>query len=168
MSFLQGSDVAAPSNKIFPISGSDYPKGENGFKYDNAYPYPDDVGVVYLDSTVAPAAALHKGTPPLTVASSQQLDFVGFGYALTNGSLNGLGVKRGVRMPLSQLTERTYQYSVLGANTCNGDSGGPAFIGTEAMPILTGVTSYGDAACSSFGVNTRIEAYMDWLEPRLK
>ncbi len=43
-------------------------------------------------------------------------------------------------------------------NTCDGDSGGPAFVARAHVERLVGSTSYGDAACQIDGVDARTDA----------
>ena len=51
---------------------------------------------------------------------------------------------------------------------CQGDSGGPAFVGTGANKRVAGVTSYGDADCTIFGVSARVSGYYaDFIAPRI-
>lgn len=46
---------------------------------------------------------------------------------------------------------------------CFGDSGGPAFIFRNNAPYVGGITSYGDANCTVYGVSTRVDAYEAWI-----
>ena len=58
-----------------------------------------------------------------------------------------------------------FSYREPGQNTCNGDSGGPAFADNGNGELLVaGVTSYGDFGCHDFGVDTRVDAYLDFLD----
>ena len=45
--------------------------------------------------------------------------------------------------------------------TCLGDSGGPSF---NSAGAIVGVTSFGDQACSTIGVSTRLDAYASWID----
>jgi secreted trypsin-like serine protease len=47
---------------------------------------------------------------------------------------------------------------------CSGDSGGPAFVDRSGTIYVGGITSFGDAACRTYGVSTRVDAYESWLE----
>jgi secreted trypsin-like serine protease len=46
---------------------------------------------------------------------------------------------------------------------CFGDSGGPAFIKRSGTPYVGSLTSYGDADCHVYGVNTRMDAFQGWI-----
>ncbi|MBT8494390.1 MAG: serine protease [Deltaproteobacteria bacterium] len=91
-----------------------------------------------------------------------ELIFVGYGAS--NGfQQSGSGIKRAVTMQLAQLGSTTFAYSDQGKNTCNGDSGGPAFLQQNGELFIAGVTSYGDQFCAQYGVDTRVDTYLDFL-----
>ena len=46
---------------------------------------------------------------------------------------------------------------------CQGDSGGPAFYTAGGIEYVSGVTSYGDAACAGYGISTAVQDYYDWI-----
>ncbi len=96
-----------------------------------------------------------------TVARGEVLTFVGFG--LTDGRGWELGEKRSVDMALQRVDATTFRYSVPGKNTCGGDSGGPALRTVGGVHQVAGVTSYGDAGCAEYGVDTRVDAYLGWI-----
>ena len=92
--------------------------------------------------------------------SASEVELVGFGYNDPNLP-NGFGIKRQVRGPLlpMKLTPNDdlgdlpaelgfhadYEFVAgrkgLGLDTCNGDSGGPAYISSEGQFFLAGLTS---------------------------
>jgi V8-like Glu-specific endopeptidase len=86
------------------------------------------------------------------------------GYGLTDGRGWELGQKRSVEMPVTRLDATTFTYAVRGRNTCGGDSGGPAFRWVGGQMRVAGVTSYGDQNCQQYGVDTRVDAYLGWIE----
>lgn len=55
-----------------------------------------------------------------------------------------------------------------GQGTCNGDSGGPAFILHKGSYQLFGVTSRGNMLCDFEGVYTNLLEYSDWIEKSTK
>jgi hypothetical protein len=100
------------------------------------------------------------------------LNFAGFGddengvYGVKlqiDGLLGGFGCSvpgcGGGSSPATQIS-----YSQPTGGPCYGDSGGPAFIYRAAVPYLAGITSYGDASCSLYGVSTRIDAFEGWID----
>ena len=106
---------------------------------------------------------------PMGLLESMDSSFVGtelvfVGYGASNGfSQTGSGIKRFVNMPISQVGATQFAYQTPGKNTCNGDSGGPAFAQVNGTLLVAGVTSYGDANCVDFGVDTRVDTYKDFL-----
>ena len=55
----------------------------------------------------------------------------------------------------------------LGKDTCNGDSGGPAYIDTPASPVLAGLTSRSmrgaDVRCGAGGIYVRVDRFKPWI-----
>lgn len=124
----------------------------------------NDVGVAFLAE--APRNTKRLRLIYWAVSNSdlakKKLKFIGYGYADgVNGT--GIGVKRCVDMPVASVTEQTFLYSVPTANTCNGDSGGPALEQINGQWFIVGITSYGDRTCQIFGVDTRVDAYTGWI-----
>src|SRR5690606_35169171 len=54
-------------------------------------------------------------------------------------------------------------YTQYDSGPCFGDSGGPAFVQRGGTWYLGGITSWGDAYCTQFGVSTRVDAYASWI-----
>ncbi|NDZ17791.1 hypothetical protein C7T35_34485 [Variovorax sp. WS11] len=113
-------------------------------------------------------AELHAGTPSWkeVKAKGTKILFVGFGFNVLNNEMIGLGIKREASWAISGYDDLAVSFSVPGTNTCFGDSGGPGFIEGSSALMLAGITSGGDDACTS-GFDTRIDAYLGWLKPRI-
>lgn len=127
----------------------------------NRFSLANDIGFVTLadDAPVAPMKTLPSMNGSFV---GQSLVFVGYG--VNNGfSQTGGGVKRFVSMAISSVSATTFRYDDRDRNTCNGDSGGPAFAQVDGELLVAGVTSYGDANCQQFGVDTRVDAFADFL-----
>lgn len=91
----------------------------------------------------------------------RQLTFVGYG--LVGGKGGGSGTKRSVTMPIQSVGKTQFVYQTAGKNTCNGDSGGPAFAKVGDEWFVAGVTSYGDAGCNYYGVDVRADVYASFV-----
>jgi len=156
MKFLLGPDVSVPEKVLGVAAVRPHPN------YDGDA-VTNDIGYVALSGD-APIAPL--GVNPLAMDASwvgKSLLFVGYGnndgYAGT-----GAGIKRAVIMPISKVTSGAFEYTTRGKNTCNGDSGGPAFVKDSlGNYLVAGVTSYGDFYCVSYGVDTRVDPYLTFL-----
>jgi len=155
MRFLLGADGARPeaiyaAADLVPHPGYD-PYGTSG-----------DIGLVILsaDAKVSPIGRVARMDATWV---GRKLVFVGYG--LDDGvHQTGDGVKRAVSMAISEIAGTQFAYEEPGRNTCSGDSGGPAFArDAKGNDLLAGVTSYGDATCTSYGVDTRVDAYLDFL-----
>ena len=118
----------------------------------------NDIGVVVLADD-APVTPIPMNTTALDASwVGRSLTFVGYG--VTSGlTQSGAGVKRQVAIPIAQVGAAQFAYT--GAkNTCFGDSGGPALTrDAQGATVVVGVTSYGDATCRSFGVDTRVDVF---------
>ncbi len=128
----------------------------------NAQSITNDIGLVTLarDSAIEPMGILRHMDSSWV---GQDLFFVGYG--VDNGyQQTGAGVKRAVWMSISNVMDSQFRYEDKNKNTCNGDSGGPAFFkDADGNYLLAGVTSYGDYYCASYGVDTRVDAYLDFI-----
>jgi Trypsin len=137
----------------------------------------NDLALVQLaeDAPAQPAPLLRETMTDGLPFVGPDFTFVGFG--LSNGALQiGSGVKRVVRFPIEAvgpaaidaaagaaptvdaIDATMFYYRVARRNTCNGDSGGPAFVVRGGVERLAGVTSFGDAACVVDGVQSRADA----------
>lgn len=127
------------------------------------------------DAPVQPAPLLRETMTDGAPFVGPNFTFVGFG--LSNGTLQvGSGIKRAVSFPIEAvgpaaidaaagaaptvdaIDATMFYYRVPRRNTCNGDSGGPAFVVRGGVERLAGVTSFGDATCTVDGVQSRADA----------
>jgi trypsin/pre-peptidase len=125
-----------------------------------------DIGLVELS---APAPADVKPVPYIqsTLPGSYQggdIRLVGFG--LDNGfdqQGQSAGIKRQVTVTLNSIGDKTLDVGKTGMTSCNGDSGGPAFVKINGVETLVGVTSYGMIFCLANGFYTRVDLYTDFI-----
>ena len=165
-------DGFSPSRMLFVV-GPSLSQAEEVIQVASVTPHPNydgrsisnDIGYIDL---VEPAFA-----QPMDIARNMGSNWVGrdlffVGYGASDGfRQTGSGVKRAVTMSISQMGATQYAYADVGKNTCNGDSGGPAFYQDPATQrlLITGVTSFGDQNCAQFGVNTRADVFESFFEP---
>ncbi len=155
MEFALGTNASNPDT-VLPVASI---KANPSY---NSYSITNDIGYLTLGADAAVA--------PLPVVASMTSSWVGtplffVGYGVTNGyNQSGAGKKRAVWMSISSVNSTQFEYNDTGKNTCNGDSGGPAFYKDPAGNYLVaGVTSYGDANCAQYGVDTRVDAFLSFL-----
>ena len=146
---------------------------------------PNDLALLILERPARTVPAARATAAELGRAEAVQL--VGFGDSDPEASL-GFGVKRQVEAPIGALRRRPSQTLAaladrldfdpatefvagrkqLGRDTCNGDSGGPAYVRVGARWKLAGVTSRATAdavrACGDGGVYGRVDAHAAWLD----
>lgn len=145
----------------------------------------NDINVVILaeDANVPPV----RLAGDIELRAAQDLQLVGFGYNDTSRPL-GFGTKRQVRIPMAPLIdgesdqvrlelERLFGYDAtyefvagrksLGLDTCNGDSGGPAYILNATGYLVAGLTSRasrgGSRPCGDGGIYVRPERFRAWI-----
>lgn len=170
MTFVQGRNVLQPEGGPISVIDFSYPKGvPSGFMY-NPKTFEDDIGLVYLEQAVGTKPApLHSNSPTWNEIKEKKLSltFVGFGYDLVDEQKFGSGIKREASWSIDTVENRRVLFRVPGKNTCKGDSGGPAFYPIAGKRVQLAVTSGGDSDCTT-GIQTRVDAFLPWLEGRIR
>jgi V8-like Glu-specific endopeptidase len=88
------------------------------------------------------------------------------GYGLNNGvDQTGAGVKRQAITKLGAIESTLIEVGNSQKGTCNGDSGGPAFMKLGGVETIVGTTSYGDETCSDGGYDARVDTDLDFIQP---
>jgi Trypsin/Bacterial pre-peptidase C-terminal domain len=95
------------------------------------------------------------------------------GFGRTGGSRADFGLKRvgsivvaPCRNGLSDVTSLCWNFDGGGANTCNGDSGGPLFMDVGSGMMVAGITSGGlrdDCLAGDLAYDTNVYHYRDWV-----
>jgi secreted trypsin-like serine protease len=80
----------------------------------------------------------------------------------------GAGTKRDATTRLNSISNVVLDIGDLFHKTCNGDSGGPAFMTIDGVETLVGVTSYGFIFCLGDGFDTRIDLYNSFIAQYLR
>lgn len=78
--------------------------------------------------------------------------------------MTGDGILRTTEAPISFIHETEVKLNERKSGTCNGDSGGPAYIRTSEGLFLFGVTSRGSGLCNDAGVYTNALFYKNWID----
>lgn len=141
--------------------------------YDNA-PFANDLSVLILaaDADVPPRPLADEGI--LEAAHTVRLA----GYGNTDvDSMGGYGIRRLVDVPLASndpkfgadpATEFVAGAPFLDRDSCNGDSGGPAYLHAGDAWYLAGATSRATNSairrCGDGGIYTRVRAYQEWIQ----
>jgi hypothetical protein len=96
----------------------------------------------------------------------RELLLVGYGrdVAPEHGPGGGSGIKRRATTKVVALNDTKIRAQREGVSSCNGDSGGPAFLsGPSGDWRIAGVVSCGDATCGSYGTYTRVDRFLAFL-----
>ena len=135
-----------------------------------------DIAILRLSSDITESVTPVDYLPSASGFSSSDvgmdINFAGFGEAedgssgvklQVDGTLGGLGCAV-TGCPSSGDSATQVSYAQGGGGPCFGDSGGPLFVTRNSTVYLAGITSYGDAYCTIYGVSTRVDAYETWIE----
>jgi secreted trypsin-like serine protease len=142
----------------------------------------NDITVLFLGSAAKTAPV--KIASAAETAKAAETTLVGFGNNDVNSSM-GFGLKRQVSVPITAIRRTakdnlTAKESLFGfdadlefvaggggRDSCNGDSGGPAYIVVGGARKAAGLTSRAAAnahhPCGEAGIYTRIDANMDFV-----
>ncbi len=128
----------------------------------------NDIAMALL-ADAAPAGATPWPLPAAPLDGSAvglPLRLVGFGR--TSAGDTSAPEKRAGTTVLASLTATELGFAPSPSQTCEGDSGGPAFATVGGVEAIVGVTSSGDAACTAMARDLRVDAYaapflMPWM-----
>lgn len=123
-----------------------------------------DIAVVRLQQVVPGVAPMPVATTPPTMG--EQVTLVGFGVTSESAD-DSFGVKRKATNTIGKITSgEIVFYGTAGSNgnICGGDSGGPAFAVRNGVEVQIGVHSWGEASCGVAEHDTRVDAYLQWIE----
>ncbi len=131
-----------------------------------------DVGVLVLStpvpSTITPLP-FNVTTDPSTLVG-QSIRMVGYGSTgSTSPSDTSSGTKRTVSTILSKVQTRMLEFDDGSHNTCEGDSGGPAFATINGVETIIGLTAIGlmapgSTTCDGESLDTRVDLYTDFIQ----
>jgi secreted trypsin-like serine protease len=173
-SVFLGSDIngsqANQSNLWIDVSATHHDSSFDPQYLDNGH----DVGVAIL-SQAAPVVPIAMNRTPLTQAMlGQPLRLVGYGISSGNDSTGqSAGIKRVVTTPLSDYDSKFIDFGTSTQGTCEGDSGGPAFLTINGAEVIVGITSFGPYGCQGGSTDTRVDTigvpfvdgYIQQLDP---
>lgn len=122
----------------------------------------NDVAAVGLAER-SPVAPLRIRTAPLDESFvGHPLRLVGFG---ASSALGASAHKRSGTTSILEIGASALRFKPMPAQTCVGDSGGPAFasFGAEGEAVV-GIASSGDPDCKKYGRHVRIDRYVAFLD----
>jgi len=121
-----------------------------------------DVGVLLMLASQDPELPIPLNTSPLTEHLGEPIRRVGFGIH-ESGSEEIDGLKREGTTVLHTIPAGTDYFFAGDDNlvTCNGDSGGPAFLTIDGVEYLAGIHSFGFGCVPPDNGSTRVDLYWD-------
>lgn len=125
-----------------------------------------DLALIHLAKVapIAPSPLLRLPVDATFIGASARL--VGFG--VTASSLSNRGVKREGTATLAEISDLELLLHPGPSLACIFDSGGPTFLSVGGTEFLSGVTSRGDANCSQYTKDTRIDSRLQaFVDPYL-
>lgn len=147
---LFGDDTTAPGDARAVVDIAVHPAFDDATN-DN------DIALLLLDSPVniAPSAIADAALDSSYLSASARV--VGFG--VSEAGANDTGLKRQGNAVVAAVRATSFDIAPDPAMSCQADSGGPVFVHMGGKELLAGITSFGDAACSTIGTNTQVGAY---------
>jgi len=125
-----------------------------------------DQGVVILSQPTR-LRPLSLNRHPLANSTLGQLARI-VGYGLADSSTQtGDGIKRQVLTRLQSMSTALIGVGTRRRGTCNGDSGGPAFMEMGGTETIVGTTSFGNSDCTDGGYDARVDTDLAFLDPYL-
>lgn len=119
-----------------------------------------DIAIVEFEGNLPPGFQPAKLAEPKEAAPGTIITLAGFG-ANEKGEYET--IMKATEVPLKELGSSEFSTDESKAGSCNGDSGGPAFIKVNGEYQLLGLTSRGDARCRQIGIYTIPAKYQDWI-----
>ena len=125
-----------------------------------------DQGIVILSEPTSLPALPFNRQALASGAVGRPLRLVGYGIS-DGARQTGAGVKRQVLTALRSIAPMLIGVGDSRHGTCNGDSGGPAFMKIDGVETIVGVTSYGNEDCSDGGFDARVDTDLAFIDAYL-
>jgi secreted trypsin-like serine protease len=162
-------------------------RGISAYRIHPAYVMPEpvkaawnDIAVLRLSGTLPPGfkpvahiaglETVDTGVTANDLSSGEPVTIAGFGisdYTNARRRFRSVGTLRKAILPLYHAvyhdSEMVLDQSEHGG-TCDGDSGGPAFVSRQGQPVLVGVASSSGEGCDSYSIYTRIDRQLEFVK----
>jgi MYXO-CTERM domain-containing protein len=125
-----------------------------------------DIAVVIMANALSQAPLPVNRAPLQDSMVGQPLRIVGYGVSDGNDtSGQTAGVRRSATTVLDSLTANFVKIGDPSHNTCEGDSGGPAFLTINGVEQIVGITSFGTGGCTTDTSDTRLDVFGSFVDP---
>jgi hypothetical protein len=142
-----GADPATDATRASVIDVQRHPAFDDTTKA-------NDLALLLL---AAPATVTPANLPSAAPTVGLALRLVGFGR--TSATDTAPARKRSGTSQIAGLSDTELTFAPMPSQTCEGDSGGPAFATVGGVEALVGVTSTGDPQCTQSARDIRVDAY---------
>ncbi len=150
MNGAEGNDAT----KWLAVSEAHYNPSFNEQQLDNG----QDVAVAILTNATSIKPLPMNRTALTNTQVGQPVRIVGFGINSSSDTQgNSAGTKRVATTPLTSYDSLFVQFGNASQDTCEGDSGGPAFMTIGGTEVITGITSFGVTGCKGGATDTRVD-----------
>ena len=126
----------------------------------------NDIGLIGLASK-APVAPVNIFTGDFD-ASFKGLAVRLVGFGATGIGQDGNLRKRSGNTTIDSFGDDDFRFHPTPSQTCNGDSGGPAFATVDGKEVVIGLASSGDQNCQTYGRDMRIDRYEPFIKSYVK
>jgi hypothetical protein len=133
-----------------------------------------DIALLVLDAPfegVLPEVVINADEAA-AIAVGAPVSFAGWGKQTADfpGPSDSVGLKQCGDAAINEVGASEMQIGDDGTRKCQGDSGGPTYLVLDnGEQRVVGVTShqYDASGCTKGGVDTRVDAYLDWMEEKV-
>jgi secreted trypsin-like serine protease len=122
----------------------------------------NDIAVVISQNALTQTPLKMNRMPLDSSMVGQSVQLVGYGVTSGTDTMGtSAGTRRQTTTQLAGVDDLLINFNDPAHLTCEGDSGGPAFMTLGGQQVIVGITSFGDRGCMQFGYDTRVDKFAD-------